>query len=103
MKICRQSEWLSAGHSCVKSWFVPPPNFVEDGDRLVPADQDVVRIEEAGDGLTDQPTVPHRLDRAGPVVVAVPQEVGNAAAYLHPRKTVVQLRVVHNVTHTSID
>ena len=51
---------------------------------------------------TSRLPIPNCLHLAGSVMLAIPQEVGNTAANLHARETLVELRIVHNTPHSLV-
>ena len=97
-----QSEGLLAGNSIAQGCLVFCEHLLQDWHRLIAPHQDVIRIQMARNRWACGLPVPHRLHRARPAVLAIPQEVGHTAANLHARKTFVQLGKVHDASQVLI-
>src|SRR5208337_4199344 len=97
-----ESKRLTTGDALVERVFLLRPDLLQNWHRLVAPYEDVIRIKMTRNSGTGRLPIPNCLHLAGPVMLAIPQEVGNAAANLHARETLVELRIVHNTPHSLV-
>src|SRR6266568_4995748 len=91
-----------AGHATIKRGLTFSLDLLQDRHRLIAPHEDVIRIKMARNSGTSRLPVPNCLHLAGTVMLAIPQEVRNATANLHARKTLVELRIVHDAPHSLV-
>ena len=87
MKECAKSEWLAGGHARVECRLTLRRDLVQDWHGFIAPNEHVVCIEVAWNRWSSRLAVPDGDHFARPVVAAVPEEVGDAAANLHAGET----------------